>query len=94
MHYNDQGQYTKAEPLCQRALAIREKVCGSEHRDVANSLNNLAALYKTQGQYADAFGHYLPFRTMSGTGAPLPRYTTFDNISSLVRASLLRCQMN
>jgi len=35
----------KAEPLYQRALAIYEKVLGSEHPDVAISLNNLANFY-------------------------------------------------
>ena len=49
-----QGRYADAEPLYQRALAIREKVLGPEHPDVATSLNNLAALYHAQGRYADA----------------------------------------
>ena len=44
--YNAQGQYAKAEPLYQRSLAIREKALGPEHPDVANSLNNLAELYR------------------------------------------------
>jgi CHAT domain-containing protein/Tfp pilus assembly protein PilF len=35
-------------------LAIREKALGPNHPDVAQSLNNLAALYKDQGRYADA----------------------------------------
>ena len=46
------GKYAKAEPLYQRALAIWEKALGPEHPDVATSLNNLAELYDTQGQYA------------------------------------------
>jgi hypothetical protein len=33
---------------------MRKKALGSEHPDVATSLNNLAVLYKTQGQYAMA----------------------------------------
>ena len=45
MLYHAQGRYAKAEPLYQRALAIREKALGPEHPDVATSLNNLAALY-------------------------------------------------
>ena len=49
-----QGQYAKAEPLYQRALAIREKALGPDHPDVAASLNNLAGLYRAQGQYAKA----------------------------------------
>jgi Tfp pilus assembly protein PilF len=35
-------------------LAILEKALGPDHPDVANSLNNLAALYQKQGRNADA----------------------------------------
>jgi DNA-binding MurR/RpiR family transcriptional regulator len=35
-----------AEPLHQRALAIREKALGPEHPDVAQSLENYAALLR------------------------------------------------
>ncbi len=52
--YRAQGQYANAQPLYQRALAIREKALGPEHPDVAQSLNNLALLYYAQGQYANA----------------------------------------
>ena len=52
--YQAQGKYAEAEPLYQRALAIREKALGPEHPDVANSLNNLAVLYRAQGKYAEA----------------------------------------
>ena len=44
----DQARYAEAEPLLQRALAIREKVLGPEHLDVATSLGNLAGLYESQ----------------------------------------------
>ena len=37
-----------------KALAITEKALGPEHPDVATSLNNLAALYESQGRYAEA----------------------------------------
>ena len=40
-----QGKYVEAEPLYQRALAMREKVLEPEHPDVANSLNNPASQY-------------------------------------------------
>ena len=43
-----------AEPLYERALAIREEVLGAEHPAVATSLNNLAGLYQKQGRYAEA----------------------------------------
>jgi tetratricopeptide (TPR) repeat protein len=48
------ARFSEAEPLFQRALAIREKILGPEHRDVAGSLNNLAGLYYEQGEYARA----------------------------------------
>ena len=52
--YYSQGRYAEAEPLCRRALAIREQALGPDHPDTAQSLNNLAALYYSQGRYAEA----------------------------------------
>ncbi|HWO23498.1 MAG TPA: CHAT domain-containing tetratricopeptide repeat protein [Kofleriaceae bacterium] len=49
-----QGQYREALPLAERSLALREKVLGARHPDVAKSLNNLASLYQAQGTYARA----------------------------------------
>jgi tetratricopeptide (TPR) repeat protein len=43
-----------AEPLYQRALRILETALGPDHPDVATSLNNLAALYRVQGNYGAA----------------------------------------
>jgi tetratricopeptide (TPR) repeat protein len=40
--------------LYTRALAISERALGPDDPDVATSLNNLAALYRAQGRYADA----------------------------------------
>ncbi|NJL62515.1 MAG: tetratricopeptide repeat protein, partial [Methylacidiphilales bacterium] len=49
-----QGRYDEAEPMFNQALQIRLKVLGEEHPDTAASLNNLAALYKSQGRYDEA----------------------------------------
>ena len=35
-------------------MSIREKALGPDHPDVATSLNDLASLYDTQGDYAKA----------------------------------------
>ena len=43
--YSDQGRYAEAETLSKRSLAIREKILGPEHPDVATNLNNLAYFY-------------------------------------------------
>jgi tetratricopeptide (TPR) repeat protein len=37
-----------------RALAISEKALGAEHPDTGTSLNNLASLLESQGDYAGA----------------------------------------
>ena len=50
----DLGRYAEAEPLAERALAIREKALEPEHPRVAASLISLARLYKAQGRYAEA----------------------------------------
>ena len=52
--YYEQGKYKQAEPLSQRALAIREQQLEPDHPDTAQSLNNLAVLYYEQGKYKQA----------------------------------------
>ena len=52
--YKSQGKYKEAEPLYQQALALRQKLLGDDHPDVATSLNNLASLYYSQGKYKEA----------------------------------------
>ncbi len=42
--YGAQGKYEQAEPLYQRALAIREQVLGPEHPATAHTLKSLAEL--------------------------------------------------
>jgi len=49
-----QGKYTEAVPLAERALAIRRRLLGPDHSEVATSLNNLAALYYAMGAYDKA----------------------------------------
>lgn len=50
----ERGEYGEAEPLFKYALAIRERVLGSQHPDTAQSLNNLAELYRIQRRYNEA----------------------------------------
>jgi len=40
--------------LYQQALALRIRLLGEEHPDVATSLGNLAELYSDQGRYTEA----------------------------------------
>jgi CHAT domain-containing protein/Flp pilus assembly protein TadD len=52
------GKYDEARPLAERALAIREKALGPDHRDVAASLNTLGTLHLSKGDYAKAESLY------------------------------------
>jgi tetratricopeptide (TPR) repeat protein len=52
--YDSQGLYANAEPLFKQCLVIEEKNLGSNHPDVATTVNGLALLYDTQGKYAEA----------------------------------------
>src|SRR5262249_11302836 len=52
--YRDLGDNVKAEPLFQRALAIRENALGPNHPDVARCIYYLAILYREKGEYAKA----------------------------------------
>jgi tetratricopeptide (TPR) repeat protein len=53
------AQYAQADPLLQRALAIREKILGPEHLDTGYALHQLAILYGDQGKYEQAEPLYL-----------------------------------
>ncbi len=48
------GKYDRAVLVAQKALQVAEQNVGPEHPDVAESLNNLAALYRTQGEFVKA----------------------------------------
>ena len=47
----ERGDFAQAEALLERALAIREKVLGPDHPDVAIVLNNLAHVYFLQHNF-------------------------------------------
>ena len=49
-----QGKYAEATPLAEEALRVAEATFGSDHKNVATALNNLALLYDDQGKYAEA----------------------------------------
>ena len=50
----ERGRYPEAEPLLQHGLRLRKQLLGDEHIAVAECLNSLAELYRTQGKYLAA----------------------------------------
>ncbi|MDY7012082.1 MAG: tetratricopeptide repeat protein [Cyanobacteriota bacterium] len=83
------GQYAAALPFAERALAIFEKALGTNHPDVALSLNNLAELYRKMGNYSAAEPLYqrsLEIREKA-LGAEHPNVaTSLNNLASLYSA--------
>ena len=53
-YYQGQGFYSQAEPWYEQCLQVTRDRLGEEHRDVGNSLNNLAQVYNFQGKYEEA----------------------------------------
>lgn len=53
-YLRDRGQYRQAEPLLQRALALREQADGGEQADTATTLLILGHLYTLQSRYTEA----------------------------------------
>ena len=49
-----EAKYDEARSLIERALEIRERVLGPNHRDVAAAIHNLAAIYRSKGEYGKA----------------------------------------
>src|SRR5262249_9589501 len=49
-----QGKYAQAQPLCEKALAIKRKALGEEHPHTALGYHNLAANPHAQGKDAEA----------------------------------------
>lgn len=52
--YTKQGDYARAKPLLERALALDERVLGAQHPMVASDLSGLAELDRAQAHYDEA----------------------------------------
>jgi tetratricopeptide (TPR) repeat protein len=49
-----QGRYSEAAKVADKALKVAEKTFGINHPEVAVSRNIMAAVYQAQGKYAEA----------------------------------------
>lgn len=60
-----QGHYNEAELLYRDALTLYQRLLGDNHLDVANSMGNLAVLYRSQGRYGEAEPLYVQALTIA-----------------------------
>ncbi len=83
------GKWQEALAAHQRALVLLENALGPDHHDIAQTLNNLAALYANLGKYDVAEGHYrraLAIREKSLGREHLEVAQTLNNMGSLYAA--------
>lgn len=52
--FTELGNYPQAKKLLNISLPIQKKILGSDHPEIAKSLNNLALIYQEQGEYEKA----------------------------------------
>ena len=52
--YFDLGLYADAARELERALAVRRRVLGTDHRDTLATMRQMAEVYKRRGRYSDA----------------------------------------
>ena len=52
--YGGVGDYAKAAIHHERALQLRKRILGAEHRDTLMSMNNLASTFLSQGKHTEA----------------------------------------
>lgn len=84
------GKYDHAVLFAQKALHIVEQNVGPDDPDMATSLNNLAELYRIQGDYAKAEPLYKRSLAISekAFGPDHPDMATIlENLASLYRAT-------
>jgi len=80
-HRND---FAQAETHLLRAISIRESAFGPDHVELADSLSNLAAIYRAQGKDAEA--ESLLLRALTITETPLgPRRLVHPNLATILR---------
>jgi len=83
-------QYAEAIPLAQRSLSLFEHALGTNHPTVAQSLSNLALLYRNQSNYytqaAPLFQRSLAIYEQTFGGNHPAVGTVLSNLASLYRA--------
>ena len=86
--YQSQGRYDEAESLYLQAMALREKVLGSGHPEMAVDLNDIALLYHEQGRLREAEPLYLrALEIRQQSSQPLEAANVELNLQTLYHSS-------
>ncbi|KAK7209415.1 hypothetical protein V2G26_016593 [Clonostachys chloroleuca] len=81
--YGDQGKFSEAEAMFNRALEGREKALGRDHTSTLDTVNNLGLVYKDQGKLSEAEAMFN--RALEGKEKALGRdhTSTLDTVNNL-----------
>ena len=81
----------KTLPYFRKALSIRERVLGKDHPDTALMYNNMAEVYKEQGEYEKALEYYEKALTvfMAKLGANHPYTQNTQESVAIMRLCLM-----
>ena len=82
--YHAQGQYARAKPYYEQALARWEQALGSDHADVGSALNNLAEIYQEEGALEQAETAYLA-RSRSVNGPLVAAIRSWQSGSTILQ---------
>jgi tetratricopeptide (TPR) repeat protein len=83
------GQFDKALPVAEQALAIREKTLGAKHLDTSSSLNTFALIHQDKGDYVKAEPLYQRALTIheKKLGAEHPSTaTSLNNLAAIYKS--------
>jgi tetratricopeptide (TPR) repeat protein len=86
--YKARGQLDKATKSYSRALAISERIYGSDHPDIATMLNNLASVYADMGDLSKAEEFFMKALAINQKvlGSDHPRTaTSLNNLGTIYR---------
>lgn len=86
--YEDQKNWSAAEPYCRQVLSLREKTMGPDHLAYAQSVNNLAVLLSLQNKYAEAEQNYQKsLKIVSNALGPQNKYSAMilENYAPMLR---------
>jgi tetratricopeptide (TPR) repeat protein len=77
-----EAKYSEAKPMFERAIEIAQSTLGPQSPDGANTLNNLAEVYRYQGDFAEAEKRYQRALVIFGPASPVLA-RVINNIAAL-----------
>ena len=85
-YYKGKADYVRALECLEKSLAIRKKIYGTKHIEVAMSYNNIGLMYEMKGDYINALEYYKKSLTLTESVLGLDNNemaTLYNNLASI-----------